>query len=225
MPFGIIMSLVICTVLYIALSAVMTGIAPWKTLGTAEPMITALTYADGPPRLLAVSRFIIALGAVIAMGSVLLVFQLGQPRIFFSMARDGLLPPFIAKVHPRFKTPYVGTILTGIFVATFAAFANIAEVVDLTNIGTLFAFVLVSIGVMVLRVAEPDRHRPFRVPFVPVTPLISVVACLYLMFKLPRLTWERFGVWLLVGLAIYFLYSVRHSRLRAADAAARKGGE
>jgi APA family basic amino acid/polyamine antiporter len=188
-------------------------------------MITALTYADGPPRLLAVSRFIIALGAVIAMGSVLLVFQLGQPRIFFSMARDGLLPPFIAKVHPRFKTPYVGTILTGIFVATFAAFANIAEVVDLTNIGTLFAFVLVSIGVMVLRVAEPDRHRPFRVPFVPVTPLISVVACLYLMFKLPRLTWERFGVWLLVGLAIYFLYSVRHSRLRAADAAARKGGE
>ncbi len=227
MPFGIIMSLVICTVLYIALSAVMTGIAPWKTLGTAEPMITALTYADGPPKLLAVSRFIIALGAVIAMGSVLLVFQLGQPRIFMSMARDGLLPPFLAKVHPRFKTPYVGTILTGIFVATFAAFANIAEVVDLTNIGTLFAFVLVSIGVIVLRVAEPDRHRPFRVPFVPVTPLISVVACVYLMYKLPKLTWERFGVWLLVGLAIYFLYSVRHSRLRAVDAAAaaRKGKE
>jgi APA family basic amino acid/polyamine antiporter len=223
MPFGIIMSLIICTVLYIALSAVMTGIAPWKTLGTAEPMITALTYADGPPRLLAVSRFIIALGAVIAMGSVLLVFQLGQPRIFMSMARDGLLPPFLARVHPRFKTPYVGTILTGIFVATFAAFANIAEVVDLTNIGTLFAFVLVSIGVIVLRVAEPDRHRPFRVPFVPVTPLISVVACLYLMFKLPRLTWERFGVWLLVGLVIYFLYGVRHSRLRAADAAAAAG--
>ena len=220
MPFGIIMSLIICTVLYIALSAVMTGIAPWKTLGTAEPMITALTYADGPPRLLAVSRFIIALGAVIAMGSVLLVFQLGQPRIFMSMARDGLLPPFLARVHPRFKTPYIGTILTGIFVATFAAFANIAEVVDLTNIGTLFAFVLVSIGVIVLRVAEPDRHRPFRVPFVPVTPLISIVACLYLMFKLPRLTWERFGVWLLVGLVIYFLYGVRHSRLRAADAAA-----
>ena len=222
MPFGIIMSLVICTVLYIALSAVMTGIAPWRTLGTAEPMITALTYADGPPKLLAVSRFIIALGAVIAMGSVLLVFQLGQPRIFMSMARDGLLPPFLAKVHPRFKTPYVGTILTGLFVATFAAFANIAEVVDLTNIGTLFAFVLVSIGVIVLRVAEPDRHRPFRVPFVPVTPLISVVACVYLMYKLPRLTWERFGVWLLVGLAIYFLYSVRHSRLRAVDAAAAR---
>ena len=151
MPFGIIMSLVICTVLYIALSLVMTGIAPWNTLGTPEPMITALAQADGPPGLINASRFIVALGAVIAMGSVLLVFQLGQPRIFFSMARDGLLPPFIAKVHPKYRTPYVGTILTGLFVATFAAFANIAEVVDLTNIGTLFAFVLVSLGVIVLR--------------------------------------------------------------------------
>ena len=127
--------------------------------GRAEPMITALTHADGPPRLLNASRFIISLGAVIAMGSVLLVFQLGQPRIFFSMSRDGLLPPVFAKVHPRFKTPYVGTILTGIFVAVFAAFANIAEVVDLTNIGTLFAFVLVSLGVIVLRCKEPDRVR------------------------------------------------------------------
>ena len=174
MPFGIIMSLVICTVLYIALSAVMTGMAPWRNLGTAEPMITALAFADGPPEvLLAASRFIIALGAVIAMGSVLLVFQLGQPRIFFSMARDGLLPPFLAKIHPRFRTPWVGTIITGVFVASFAAFANIAEVVDLTNIGTLFAFILVSLGVIVLRYKEPDRVRPFRVPWVPVTPLIS----------------------------------------------------
>ncbi len=223
MPFGIIMSLMICTVLYIALSAVMTGIAPWQQLGTAEPMITALTYADGPPRLLNASRFIISLGAVIAMFSVLLVFQLGQPRIFMSMARDGLLPPFLAKVHPRFKTPYVGTILTGLFVGIFAAFANIAEVVDLTNIGTLFAFILVSAGVIALRVKDPGRHRPFRVPFVPWTPLISIVSCLYLMFKLPRITWERFGIWLLVGFAIYFLYSIRHSRLRLRDAAEGKG--
>jgi len=223
MPFGIIASLIICTVLYIALSAVMTGIAPWQTLGTAEPMITALQYADGPPRLLNASRFIIALGAVIAMFSVLLVFQLGQPRIFMSMARDGLLPPFLSKVHPRFKTPYVGTILTGLFVGIFAAFANIAEVVDLTNIGTLFAFVLVSAGVIALRVKDPDRHRPFRVPFVPWTPLISIVACLYLMLKLPRITWERFGIWLLVGFVIYFLYGVRHSRLRLRDAGLRDG--
>jgi APA family basic amino acid/polyamine antiporter len=213
MPFGIIASLVICTVLYIALSLVMTGIAPWRTLGTPEPMITALAGANGPPALINASRFIVALGAVIAMGSVLLVFQLGQPRIFFSMARDGLLPKAFAKVHPRYKTPYVGTILTGIFVATFAAFANIAEVVDLTNIGTLFAFVLVSVGVIVLRRLEPDRPRPFRVPGVPFTPLISVVACSYLMLQLPTVTWKRFGLWLLAGLVIYFLYGMRHSRL------------
>ncbi|HXI19483.1 MAG TPA: amino acid permease, partial [Gemmatimonadales bacterium] len=214
MPFGIIMSLVVTTVLYIALSIVMTGIAPWKQLGTAEPMITAFQLADGPPALLSFSRFIISIGAVVAMGSVLLVFQLGQPRIFMSMSRDGLLPPVFCKVHPRFKTPYVGTILTGLFVATFAAFANIAEVVDLTNIGTLFAFILVSVGVILLRREEPDRPRPFRVPWVPITPLISVVACFYLMYHLPGITWIRFGIWLLVGLVIYFLYGARHSRLR-----------
>ena len=214
MPFGIIMSLVVCTVLYIGLSAVMTGMAPWKSLGTAEPMITALQYTDGPPALLKASRLIISLGAVIAMGSVLLVFQLGQPRIFFSMARDGLLPPFIAKVHPRYKTPWVGTIITGCFVGTFAAFANIAEVVDLTNIGTLFAFVLVSLGVIVLRYTDPDRNRPFRAPWVPITPLISVAACLYLMLQLPTITWKRFVIWLLIGLVLYFLYGSRHSRLR-----------
>ncbi len=219
MPFGIIMSLVICTVLYIALSLVMTGIAPWKTLGTPEPMITALAQANGPPGLINASRFIVALGAVIAMGSVLLVFQLGQPRIFFSMSRDGLLPKLFAKVHPKYKTPYVGTILTGLFVAVFAAFANIAEVVDLTNIGTLFAFVLVSLGVIVLRRKEPERKRPFRVPGVPFTPLISVAACLYLMRQLPKITWIRFGVWLLAGLVIYFLYGMWHSRLAGRQAA------
>jgi APA family basic amino acid/polyamine antiporter len=216
MPFGIIMSLIVCTVLYIVLAAVMTGMAPWNKLGTAEPMITALALADGSPKLLLISRLIVSLGAVIAMSSVLLVFQLGQPRIFMSMARDGLLPPFLARVHPRFKTPYIGTIITGLFVATFAAFANIAEVVDLTNIGTLFAFVLVSAGVLVLRRKEPDRARPFRAPLVPITPIISIAACLYLMLQLPRLTWMRFGVWLVLGLFIYALYGVRHSRLRRA---------
>ncbi|MEO7218292.1 MAG: amino acid permease [Gemmatimonadaceae bacterium] len=214
MPFGIIMSLVVTTILYIAISFVMTGMAPWQQLGTAEPMITALRYAAGPPALLNASRFIVALGAVIAMGSVLLVFQLGQPRIFFSMARDGLLPPVLAKVHPRYKTPYVGTILTGIFVAVFAAFANIAEVVDLTNIGTLFAFVLVSAGVIVLRRTDPDRPRPFRVPWVPLTPMISIVACFYLMTQLPGVTWIRFIIWLAVGLVLYFTYGYKHSTLR-----------
>jgi APA family basic amino acid/polyamine antiporter len=157
---------------------------------------------------------IIALGAVLAMGSVLLVFQLGQPRIFFSMSRDGLLPPFLARVHPRYKTPYVGTIITGVFVAFFAAFANIAEVVDLTNIGTLFAFVLVSAGVIILRRTDPSRPRPFRVPWVPLTPLISIVACVYLMIQLPGLTWIRFAVWLVIGLVLYFAYGYRHSLLR-----------
>jgi len=214
MPFGIIMSLLITTVLYIAISVVMTGMASWQRLGTPEPMITALQYADGPSGLINASRFIIALGAVIAMGSVLLVFQLGQPRIFFSMSRDGLLPPFFAKVHPRYKTPYVGTILTGVFVAVFASFANIAEVVDLTNIGTLFAFVLVSAGVIFLRRSDPDRRRPFRVPWVPLTPLISIVACLYLMLQLPVITWIRFGIWLAIGLVLYFAYGYRHSALR-----------
>jgi APA family basic amino acid/polyamine antiporter len=201
-------------VLYIVLALVMTGMAPWQKLGTPEPMITALALADGSPRLLAASRLIVSLGAVIAMSSVLLVFQLGQPRIFMSMSRDGLLPPFLARVHPRFRTPYIGTIITGLFVATFAAFANIAEVVDLTNIGTLFAFVLVSAGVIVLRRAEPDRVRPFRAPWVPITPMISIAACLYLMLQLPKLTWIRFGVWLLLGLGIYFFYGVRNSRLQ-----------
>ena len=214
MPFGIIMSLLITTVLYISISIVMTGMAPWKSLGTAEPMITALQGADGPPVLLNASRFIVALGAVIAMGSVLLVFQLGQPRIFFSMARDGLLPPVLARVHPRFRTPYVGTILTGVFVAGFSAFANIAEVVDLTNIGTLFAFVLVSAGVIFLRRIEPDRPRPFRAPWVPITPLISIAACLYLMLQLPEITWIRFGIWLVIGLVVYFTYGYSHSTLR-----------
>jgi APA family basic amino acid/polyamine antiporter len=221
MPFGIIMSLIVCTVLYVILALVMTGIAPWNRLGTPEPMVTALALADGSPRLLMISRLIVSLGAVIAMTSVLLVFQLGQPRIFMSMARDGLLPPFLAKVHPRFKTPYVGTIVTGLFVASFAAFANIAEVVDLTNIGTLFAFVLVSAGVLVLRRLEPDRVRPFRAPWVPFTPIMAILACLYLMLQLPRLTWIRFGIWLAIGLVIYLLYGIRHSRLQRVA----RGGE
>lgn len=216
MPFGIIMSLVICTVLYIVMAAVMTGVAPWNKLGTPEPMITALALADGSPKLLSISRLIVALGAVIAMSSVLLVFQLGQPRIFMSMARDGLLPPFLARVHSKYKTPYIGTIITGVFVAFFAAFANIAEVVELTNIGTLFAFVAVSAGVLVLRRKEPNRARPFRVPLVPLTPVISIAACTYLMFQLPRKTWVFFGLWLVLGMLIYLLYGFRHSRLRRA---------
>ncbi len=214
MPFGIIMSLVVCTILYILVAAVMAGMAPWQQLGTAEPMITALQLSGGNPRLVAISRFIVSFGAVVAMTSVLLVFQMGQPRIFFSMARDGLLPPWAAKVHPKFKTPWVTTILTGIFVGVFAAFANIAEVIDLTNIGTLFAFVIVSAGVLMLHYKEPNRVRPFRTPGMPFTPMIAIVACIFLMIQLPRVTWIRFVIWLVVGIVFYFLYGYQKSRLK-----------
>jgi APA family basic amino acid/polyamine antiporter len=214
MPFGIIASLILCTVLYILVALVMTGMTPWNQLDTPEPMLTALLGASGSPRLLAAARVVIAIGAVIAMTSVLLVFQLGQPRIFFSMARDGLLPPWAAKVHPRFRTPYIPTILTGVFVGVFAALANIDEAVQLTNIGTLFAFVLVSAGILILRVKEPNRPRPFRTPLVPWVPLAAVVSCTYLMLELPLVTWIRFVIWLGIGLVFYFLYGYRHSRLR-----------
>ncbi|MGE0158932.1 MAG: amino acid permease [Gemmatimonadales bacterium] len=217
-PFGIIASLVACTLIFILVAAVMVGMADWRELGTAEPLLTALNLAEGSPALLGFSRVLVAIGAVVAMTTVLLVFQLGQPRIFFSMARDGLLPPWAAKIHPRFRTPHVTTILTGAFVAVFAAFANINEVVDLTNIGTLFAFLLVSAGILVLRRKEPDRVRPFRTPFVPVVPILSIVTCLYLMLQLPLVTWIRFGLWLAIGLVIYFLYGYPRSRLRSAAA-------
>jgi len=215
-PFGIIASLVICTVIFILVAAVMSGMAQWSELGTAEPMLTALNLASGNEALLGFSRVVVAIGAVIAMTTVLLVFQMGQPRIFYSMARDGLLPAWAAKVHPKFRTPHVTTIITGVFVAFFAAFANINEVVDLTNIGTLFAFALVSIGILVLRAKEPDRPRTFRTPFSPWVPLLSAGSCVFLMVQLPTVTWIRFGLWLAIGLVLYFVYGYRKSKLRRA---------
>ena len=165
MPIGMIASLVICTLVYVAVAIVLTGLLRWDQLGTAEPLATALTargmgWASG----------IVSLGAIFATSSVLLVFQLGQPRIFFSMARDGLLPGWASRIHPKYQTPHVTTILTGVAVATFACFTNITEVVELTNIGTLFAFVLVAIGIMVLRRVDPNRPRPFRTPLFPSSP-------------------------------------------------------
>jgi len=209
MPIAMMASLVICTVIYILVAVVLTGLLKWDQLGTAEPLATAFS-ANG----MHWAAGIISLGAVFATTSVLVVFQLGQPRIFFSMARDGLLPQWAAKVHPKYRTPHVTTILTGAVVATFATFLNINEVVELTNIGTLFAFVLVAIGVVVLRRTNPDRHRPFRTPLVPLVPGLAVVMCTYLMLQLPWVTWIRFAVWLAVGLLVYFAYGVRHSVLR-----------
>ncbi len=209
MPFAIIGSLLVTSVLYIAVTAVLTGMVPWNQLGTAEPLATAFSE-----RGLNAFAGIIAFGAVIATTSVLLVFQMGQPRIFYAMARDGLLPPWAATVHRKYRTPHVTTIITGVFVAFFAAFADINAVIELTNIGTLFAFVLVAAGILVLRRIEPNRERSFRTPWVPFVPIMAILSCIWLMAGLPLVTWIRFGVWLLVGAAIYFLYGIRHSVLR-----------
>jgi APA family basic amino acid/polyamine antiporter len=209
MPIGIIASLIVCTVIYIAVALVLTGMVKWdKFTGVADPLAKA--FSD---RGMNWTAGIISFGAVFATTSVLLVFQLGQPRIFFSMARDGLLPGWAARVHPKYRTPHVTTILTGVFVAVFAAVTNINEVVELCNIGTLFAFVLVAAGVLILRRTDPQRPRPFRTPLLPWVPLAAIFSCTYLMFELPWVTWLRFIIWLVVGLAFYFLYGFRHSRL------------
>jgi APA family basic amino acid/polyamine antiporter len=218
LPIGIIGSLIICTIFYIIVAAVFTGIIPYKalvkTLSTsqAEPLTLAIQYAN----IRTWGNFfvgVIAFGSVVAHTAVLLVFQLGQPRIFFSMSRDGLLPKSFSKVHPKFKTPYVTTILTGAVVGITSMFTSIDEMVDLTNIGTLFAFILVCIGIMILRKKDPSRERSFRTPFVPLVPILGVGSCLYLMLGLPWITWIRFGGWLIVGLLIYIFYGRSRSRL------------
>jgi len=217
LPIGIIASLIICTVFYVVVAAVFTGAMPYgdlvKRLATeqAEPLTMALNHVAPQARW---ASAVVAFGSVVAHTAVLLVFQLGQPRIFFSMARDGLLPPVFARVHPRFKTPHVTTILTGVIVGGFAAVMSIDEMVDLTNIGTLFAFVLVCIGIIILRYKEPDRHRPFRVPFGAwPLPLLGAVSCVFLMYYLPPTSWWRFVAWLLLGLAVYLSYSYSKSEI------------
>jgi basic amino acid/polyamine antiporter, APA family len=217
LPIGILASLIICTVFYIVVAAVFTGAMPYgelvKRLATeqAEPLTMALNHVAPQARW---ASAVVAFGSVVAHTAVLLVFQLGQPRIFFSMARDGLLPPVFAKVHPKFKTPHVTTILTGVVVGGFAAVMSIDEMVDLTNIGTLFAFVLVCVGIIILRYKEPDRHRPFKVPFGAwPLPLLGAASCIFLMVYLPPTSWWRFVAWLLIGLAVYLSYSYSKSEI------------
>ncbi|HWX19742.1 MAG TPA: amino acid permease [Candidatus Binatia bacterium] len=208
MPIGILSSLVICTFLYVAVAIVLTGMAKWNTLGNAEPLAYVFSSLG-----MNWTASIIALGAVIATTSALVPYQAGQPRIFFAMGRDGLLPAWAAKVHPRFRTPHVTTIITGIVVAVCSSVANINELVELTNIGTLFAFVLVAAGIIILRYKEPERPRPFRTPFVPWVPLGAIACCGYLMSELPSITWIRFFLWMVAGLILYFCYGFRRSRL------------
>jgi APA family basic amino acid/polyamine antiporter len=217
LPIGILVSLAVCTLLYVIVAAVFTGILPYDELRQrlsteqAEPLTMALQHV-APQAVWATT--IVAFGSVVAHTAVLLVFQLGQPRIFFSMARDGLLPPVFARVHPKYKTPHVTTILTGLLVGGFAGIASIDEMVDLTNIGTLFAFVLVCIGIPILRRKDPQRERPFRVPFGPwLLPGLGVASCLFLMYYLPPTSWWRFIGWLVLGIAVYTSYGWAHSAL------------
>jgi APA family basic amino acid/polyamine antiporter len=214
MPIGIIGSLVLCTVVYVVVSAVFAGLMPYSEAVKLDPaqradaLASAMQYARMPGWTVG----LVAGGSVVAQTAVLLVFQLGQPRILMAMARDGLLPPVFARIHPRFRTPHVATLLTGALVAAVAAFANIDEMVDLTNIGTLFAFILVCAGIIILRLRQPERRRPFRVPFGTwIVPCAGIASCLFLVVYLPPPSWWRFAAWLCVGLAVYGAYGFHRS--------------
>jgi APA family basic amino acid/polyamine antiporter len=210
MPIGILAGLAVCTAIYVIVGIVATGLVPYQQLRASDPLARALQLAG-----LETAGWFVAFGAVVSLTAVLLVFQYGQPRIFFAMARDGLLPAWAARIHPKYRTPHITTVVTGLIVAVGSLFMDENEIYDLTNIGTLAAFAIVCIGVLVLRQTDPARPRPFRVPALPIISVVGAAACVYTMMGLPRSAWERFGIWLAVGLALYFVYGFRHSRLRA----------
>jgi APA family basic amino acid/polyamine antiporter len=208
-PIGIIVSLVLCTILYIAVSAVVTGMVPYDRINLDAPVSDAFRQAGLPW-----AQFLISIGALTGMTSVLLVMMLSQPRVFLAMARDGLVPQrFFGTIHDRFRTPWKSTILTGVVVAALAAFVPLRILADLVNIGTLLAFVIVCAAVLIMRRTHPHVPRPFRAPWVPLVPILGIATCLLLMFSLPAENWLRLGIWLAIGFAIYFLYGRRHSVL------------
>jgi APA family basic amino acid/polyamine antiporter len=213
-PIGILATLLICTVLYIGVAVVLTGLVPWQSVANdAAPVVNALkrvALQPGGGRLHWV-QLAVLVGALVGMISSILVFQLGQARVWFAMSRDRLLPDVFSRIHPRFRTPAFATWVAGVLVAIPAGLFDVGTFAAMSNIGTLFAFVLVSLGVIVLRYKEPERHRGFRVPFGPVIPILSVVFCILLMTGLPVITWVRFFVWLIIGLAVYFFYSRKRS--------------
>jgi APA family basic amino acid/polyamine antiporter len=209
LPLGILLGLAVCTAIYIVIGVVATGVVPYQQLRSSDPLSHALELAG-----MGTISWIVAAGAVISMTAVLLVFQYGQPRIFFAMARDGLLPRWAAKVHPKWRTPHITTIVTGIAVALGALVAEENSIYDLTNIGTLAAFALVCLGVFVLRLRDPSRERPFKVPFFWVVTIAGAAACVFVMKGLPTRAWQMFGIWLVIGLVIYFLYGYRNSVIR-----------
>ena len=209
MPMGIVGSLLICTVLFITISVILTGMSKYTDLNNAAPVVNALQAAGAPFAL----RFVVEIAAIAGLSSVILVMLMGQPRIFFSMANDGLLPAFFAKVHPRFKTPYVTTIITGVLSAILGGLMPLSILGEMVSIGTLFAFVIVCISIIVLRKTRPDAPRPFRTPWVPLVPILGAGICLLQMYALPADTWWRLAIWMAIGIAIYFGYSRHHSKL------------
>jgi basic amino acid/polyamine antiporter, APA family len=208
MPIGIIGSLAVCTVLYFLVAGVVTGMRPYDQLGGAAPLADAFSAADRP-----YAASIVYAGALVALTNTVLILMLGQSRVAFAMARDRLFPPAVAKTHPRFGTPYRITIIIMVLVSILAGFTGIDTLADLVNIGTLFAFILVAIGVLLLRRADPERPRPFRTPFMPVLPIVSVLLCIWLMLTLSGTTWIRFFGWMVIGFFVYFLYSRHRSRV------------
>ncbi|HET9134241.1 MAG TPA: amino acid permease [Gemmatimonadales bacterium] len=213
MPLGILAGLAVCTLIYVIVGAVATGLVPYDQLASADPLARALELAGLPT-----ASWIVAAGAVVSMTAVLLVFQYGQTRIFFGMAKDGLFPKWATKVHPRTKIPHVSTFLIGLVVALGALVAEENSIYDLVNIGTLAAFFLVCLAVLVLRVRDPHRERPFRIPFVWFVAPLGAAACLFTMAGLPARAWQMFGWWMLGGLVLYFAYGYRHSVLRTGKA-------